>query len=385
MDVMQGRQAGYANMVAQMGTALTEAQLRQLKRYTTCLVLALDADAAGEKATLRGLDIARHALDREVEVVFNPRGLVRHESRLQADIRIATLPPGYDPDKLIRSDQPAWATLIETARPLVEYIIDAIVAEADPRDAKAKSSAVTRAMPVIQDVSNPIERDHYTQHLARQLGIDERTVIAIVAGAAQRGGRRTQTRTPPPPPPDAEGQVTVTPSPAPTPQPSPFSQEVYCLKHLLVAPAAWQQANNILLELGMYPISLQDFSDAQNRAIFLTIHELESPDRLPATLDEALLPRWRLVEELQPPNPDLPSERIAGHLAHTVLMIRKKANRRSKQELNSVWAEALSRRDEAAVGEYQQRVLELETLRLRIDRALGLIASPLTGHHDRTG
>jgi len=62
MDVMQGRQAGYTNIIAQMGTALTEAQLRQLKRYTGRLVLALDADAAGQKATLRGLEKQKHLL-----------------------------------------------------------------------------------------------------------------------------------------------------------------------------------------------------------------------------------------------------------------------------------------------------------------------------------
>ena len=63
MDVMQGWQAGFRNMVAQMGTALTEPQLRQLKRYTKRFILALDADAAGQKATMRGLQVARETLE----------------------------------------------------------------------------------------------------------------------------------------------------------------------------------------------------------------------------------------------------------------------------------------------------------------------------------
>ncbi|HEY73791.1 MAG TPA: DNA primase, partial [Thermoflexia bacterium] len=58
MDVMQAQQAGFANVVAQMGTALTEPQLRQLQRYTKRLVLALDPDAAGVQATLRGVEVA---------------------------------------------------------------------------------------------------------------------------------------------------------------------------------------------------------------------------------------------------------------------------------------------------------------------------------------
>jgi DNA primase len=61
------------------------------------MVLALDPDTAGDKATLRGLQIARQALDREQDPVFDARGLLGYEARLQADIRVTTLPPGMDP------------------------------------------------------------------------------------------------------------------------------------------------------------------------------------------------------------------------------------------------------------------------------------------------
>ena len=74
---------------------------------------------------------------------------------------------------MIKEEPHAWTKLITSARPVVEYIIDAIVAEVDPNDAKAKSAAAARAMPVIRDVTNAIERDHHTQHLARRLGIHE--------------------------------------------------------------------------------------------------------------------------------------------------------------------------------------------------------------------
>ena len=97
MDVMQGWQAGYRNMVAQMGTALTGEQLGLLKRSTKRFVLALDADAAGQKATMRSLQVARDTLDREYETHFDARGLVQHEGRLQAEIKIITLPEGYRP------------------------------------------------------------------------------------------------------------------------------------------------------------------------------------------------------------------------------------------------------------------------------------------------
>jgi DNA primase len=79
LDVIALHQAGYANVVSPMGTALTEHQLNLLKRFSKRIVLALDPDAAGDKATLRGLQIARQAMDRESEPVFDARGLLAHE------------------------------------------------------------------------------------------------------------------------------------------------------------------------------------------------------------------------------------------------------------------------------------------------------------------
>ena len=90
LDVIALHQAGYENVVSPMGTALTEDQLRLLKRFTRKIVLALDPDTAGQKAVLRGLEAARQAMDREGELGFDARGLLRNEARLQADLRVAS-------------------------------------------------------------------------------------------------------------------------------------------------------------------------------------------------------------------------------------------------------------------------------------------------------
>ena len=73
LDVIALHQAGYTNTVSPMGTALTEHQLYLLKRYSRRIVLALDPDAAGDRATLRGLEISRRAMDHEQEPVFDAR------------------------------------------------------------------------------------------------------------------------------------------------------------------------------------------------------------------------------------------------------------------------------------------------------------------------
>ena len=115
-----------------MGTALTEDQLRLLKRFTRRIVLALDPDAAGEKATLRGLELARQAMDHTAELVFDARGLLRHEARLQADLRVTTLPEGMDPDEVVNRDPAEWARILEAARPVVVHVMETLAAGRRP-------------------------------------------------------------------------------------------------------------------------------------------------------------------------------------------------------------------------------------------------------------
>ena len=121
MDVIVPHQAGYQNLVSPMGTALTEHHLRQLKRYTRRMVLALDPDAAGQKGTMRGLETARKTLDRSAEIdashLFDPRGLVRSEGRLEADLRVCTLPDDLDPDEIVLRDPQEWERLAWWPKP----------------------------------------------------------------------------------------------------------------------------------------------------------------------------------------------------------------------------------------------------------------------------
>ena len=89
MDVIALHQRGIQNVVAAMGTSLTDRQIRTLKRFSNNIVLALDADAAGAEATLRGLEVARGALDQKVVAVPTWRGTVRYE-RVLPDARFSS-------------------------------------------------------------------------------------------------------------------------------------------------------------------------------------------------------------------------------------------------------------------------------------------------------
>ena len=192
MGVIGPYQYGFRNIVAQMGTALNEYQLRVLKKYTDRFIIAMDSDTAGQKATLRGLQIAREALDRTQDVVFDARGLLHQESRLNADIRVLTLPPGMDPDDVTNQDPDLWQSLIEEARPVVVHVMDALARDLDLDDPKVKSAIATQVLPLIDDLPNSIERDAYTQRLSRLLEINENALLRF---RPERKRRRPATLT----------------------------------------------------------------------------------------------------------------------------------------------------------------------------------------------
>jgi DNA primase len=176
LDVIALHQAGYENVVSPMGTALTEDQLRLIKKFTRRIVLALDPDTAGQKAVLRGLDAARAAMDKEGELGLDARGLLRNEARLQADLRVATMPDDLDPDEIVARDKDEWKKIIEDAKPIVTHVMEALASGQNINDPKIKSQIAAQVIPLIEDLPNPLERDTYRQALARMLRVDERAL-----------------------------------------------------------------------------------------------------------------------------------------------------------------------------------------------------------------
>ncbi len=185
MDVIAAHQHGYTNVVACMGTALTTEQLQQLQRQTNNFVLALDADAAGQQATIRGLNQARQALARVRKPVVTPGGKVQLEERLGANLFITTLPEGRDPDEVIRQDAPLWERIVAAAKPLVDFYCDVVAQQSDLTSAIGKGEAVAELTPLIAELNDEIERQHYIQRLSRMVQIDELTIASRVQASAR--------------------------------------------------------------------------------------------------------------------------------------------------------------------------------------------------------
>ncbi len=269
MDVIGAHQAGFKNVVASLGTALTQKQLELLTRLTKRYALALDPDAAGEEATKRGLQVARQALARKTVPVPLGAGLIGFEERLDAELLVIQMPPGKDPDELIHDDPAQWVELTAHPEPLVDFYFRVLTQDLDLQSPRDKSRAVKRLAPIIREIGDAVQRAHYTQHLARLVQTPEQTI-------AQEIGRRGARVEPPP--------IEET---APT-QPASKLEE-YVLTLALFTPE--HLARLAFLEA-------DDFVAADCRALWLALREFWSPDELlerdafRATLDDALLPLY---------------------------------------------------------------------------------------------
>jgi DNA primase len=283
MDVMQAHQAGFSNVVAQLGTALTEENLRRLTRYTRRIVLALDPDAAGQAATMRGLDVARQALEPELEPVFDARGLLRLEGRLSADIRVLTLPPKHDPDDLIRADPARWAVLVDQAAPLVEHYIQTLLKGQDLADPKIKAQMADALIPVIREIASPVEREHYVQQLARALRTDERALLKMVVETRQPRRKQREEGQP-----QAERRQSI-------------DLESYCLRGLLHMPHVLADADAVLTQAQLAPLAAGDFENPENREIFRAWREAMTGERSPTAeqlLEGVALPLQARLKQL---------------------------------------------------------------------------------------
>ncbi len=379
MDVLMSHQVGVANVVAGMGTALTEAQMRQLKRYSSNLTLALDPDAAGDHATLRGLEAARQALEREWQPAFSPTGLVRQESRLKAQLRIAALPDGLDPDELARLDVERWRRVIAEARPIVDYYLALVGREEDLSTARGKANAVERVAPIIHEIANPVERSHYIQQLARLIQADERLVADQVARAVQVAERRPQ----PAPPAAGPGPGAGAAAPeagrsdqGPEPkkaeiafsrQRSGVGPEEHLLGCLLSRPDLLAMLDAELIDLHVPPLVPEDLDDAENRAALASLQAslpaaaTWDPADVVATMPEALFEHCRNILEHAQGWPSLTDDKLLKDLGDLVLRLRNDGLYQQVSQLRYLIVELEESGDRDQLRRYQELMTSYTT------------------------
>jgi len=362
LDVIALHQAGFSNTISPMGTALTDHQLYLLKRFSRRMVLALDPDAAGDKATLRGLQVARQTLDREQDPVFDAHGLLGYEARLQADIRVTTLPEGLDPDEIVNRNPQEWEGILAAAKPVVIHVMETLAKERDLDDPKVKSEIAAQVLPLIEDVPSPIERDTYRQRLARLLRVDERALYE----AAPVRAKPAPFRRPSP-------QKTVEPK-APA-KDSVYRLEEHCLGVLLRRPEMLYQVDRQLQEAGLARLAPDDFQHGDHAAIVRLFQESldqDMADPLNFVMNNMTLAMMDLADQLLAntsaldPNDD----KVMEDLMRGLLDLRQRRLRQQMEYLRFLMEEAQDQGDLLATQITKTNIQYTHTKHL-IDKALG--------------
>jgi DNA primase len=179
-DVIAFFTAGMPRAVATCGTALADEHFRTLKNFATRIVLAYDADAAGQNAASR---------------------FYEWEQKYDVEVKVLALPSGADPGDLGRDDPEALQRGVRDAKPFLEFRLDRVLGKASLGSVEGRARAAEEAIGVIAEHPNDLVRDQYLmkvagptrfneeqlrEHLTKVLRGDRRTTLAPGTGAPRR-------------------------------------------------------------------------------------------------------------------------------------------------------------------------------------------------------
>jgi DNA primase len=289
MDVLTAHQHGWQNVVGSMGTSLTEKQVEGIKRLTNNITLALDADLAGEEATLRGKAILAYS---------------------NAEANVILLPPGKDPDEVIREDPALWQQLVEQAMPILDFAFQSVISKVDINKAKDKSLAVQKLLPSIYEIKDPTQKFHYVEKLARALKIK----TSDIEVALQK--LKTARKRPQPSKPTEQARLARQFVSSPI--------EEYCLALLLQYPELRPLAREL---------SPEHFESTENREVFVKWQHSSDISDLENGLDTSLLEHlYYLVNKNFPPAVQESERTRHFDLANCILRLQEKLSRKLETE-----------------------------------------------------
>lgn len=209
LDAMAAHEAGFANVVATLGTALTDRHVQVLRRQSAReIVLCLDNDAAGLRAALRGSGVAHDSTrDEAPRIDFSLLNRSERTGRRgdagpaiyverRTILKAFSLTGGKDPDEVIRSDPDAWVHASAAAKPIIDFVFDNLPRVYDLTQTEGRRDAATSAVGLVYDVADPIDRDQYLQRLAAIIGTD----VSVLRELLRRRMHVVQRQAPPRPP-----------------------------------------------------------------------------------------------------------------------------------------------------------------------------------------
>lgn len=253
MDVIMPHQVGVGNVVAPLGTALTDEQCQELRRQAEQVIVGFDADTAGQMATLRGL-----------EKLYDTG----------CDVRILRLPDGKDPDEFIRAHGvAAFQTCVDEAIPLVEFKLRLAMGHNAGNTPESKAKALEAVARVLADLKNDLLREEYVHRVANELAESpmdlpelKRAIDRQMNRLLRQGFQHNQL--------DSRNNIRVLGSPHPTGSPAPGSAHS---RPATPADPVWKAERVLLLRLLHDPglvahiaaeLGSRPFEDPIHQAIF---------------------------------------------------------------------------------------------------------------------
>jgi DNA primase len=156
-DALTAHLNGYTQTVASLGTALTEAQLKLVGRFSKNILFAFDADQSGQTAASRSIEIAQ---------------------RLGYNVSIINIPSGKDPDEALRTAPEEWKKAVNTADKAMDYEFNKAFDKHDQSSIEGKKSIVSHLLTIINRLPNAIEREHYLKKLAFDIGSSLKSLMS---------------------------------------------------------------------------------------------------------------------------------------------------------------------------------------------------------------
>jgi DNA primase len=335
MDAIAAHQHGIANVVATLGTAITERHVALLRRYARQVVLAMDADAAGIEAALRGEELVRRAApadgDSPAQVVVDWRSLVRVQAAAPLEVRVFTVPQGKDPDEAIRADPDAFRELAQHAVPPFEFRLRHELARIDRDSPRERLALADKLLPLVAGIADRVVQTQYLGQLAQATAIAEEVLKGRLQALAGTKPEPLRLREPVP----RAGPSTRHEAPAEGPDPDEEPS-------LAIPPAAGSRSESLCLRL------LLTYDELRERGLALADDVFIDPTH------RALFQLWRSVP--------------AGTLSDA-------ADDGSQETLSRVLTERLPPYDSAAATRAFDDVVKRMQLRRLEDRSRLLAAS----------
>jgi|TARA_B100001750_G_scaffold186391_1_gene155611 DNA primase len=346
MDVIAAHQHATNNVIASMGTAVTDTQLSQLKSLCDTLILALDSDTAGKEATSRKLEeILIDSVDKNM-MGFNRRigPIIRRD---MVEIKICLLPEGSDPDDLIRNDLAAWQKLIKESVTAQEFMIESLPRRFDLQSGSGKTAALEWISGLIY-ASNPFDQQNYKEKIADKLEIEATKLDPILRemGRKSKTSKRSRNTNRP-------GYPRPESNPAQDIPNSEVSLDEYTLAIMIKSPDLTDVPDNF---------SPECFIRSEDREIFTQLLETGKLEVLKSNIDDSLKPRLEQILDIQLKPIDL-SESI-NILKQCFSRIEERHLRKLQEGLLSTESSFTSSKDlEEAIVKMNMRLKEIHSQR----------------------